>query len=216
MDHSLLVKNPRDSQEQECGMVLMVGGSTVKTTSRKQGVVYQNPYQCELVAVYFHVDIALDIYDFLTELGLQPSIPILYQDKQSCIATYTNLHNDIKEDWFRRHFTKNKALFIRQLIDLGHLKVKFIPTEDQPADRLTKSMGGAKFFKFRSIIFDHRNLHPFEGDVLWYATYRADYNPLVKKSDLTLQRNDDSDDSTEVTNQTAEVTTNDNHYYSID
>ena len=52
--------------------------------------------------------------------------------------------------------------------------------------------------------------------MLWYATYRADYNPLVKKSDPTLQRNDDSDDSTEVQNQSAEVTTTDNHYYSID
>ena len=77
-------------------------------------------------------------------------------------------------------------------------------------------MGGAKFFKFRSIIFDHRNLHPFEGDVLWYATYRVDYNPLVKKSDPTFQRNDDSEDSTETTNRTAEATTTDNHYHSID
>jgi len=107
-------------------------------------------------------------------------------------------------------------MFIRQLIDLGHIKVKFIPTEDQPADVLTKSMGGEKFFKFRSIIFDHRSLHPFEGDALWYATYGTDYNPLIKKPDPTLQRNDDSDDSKEVTNQTAEVTTTDSHYYSID
>lgn len=96
-------------------------------------------------------------------------------------------------------------MFIRQLIDLGHIKVKFIPTEDQPADVLTKSMGGEKFFKFRSIIFDHRSLHPFEGDALWYATYGTDYNPLIKKPDPTLQRIDDSDDSKEVTNQTAQV-----------
>ena len=45
--------------------------------------------------------------------------------------------------------------------------------------------------------------------VLWYATYRADCNPLVKKSNPTLQRNDDSEDSMELTNQTAEVTTTD-------
>ena len=108
-------------------------------------------------------------------------------------------------------------MFIRQLvIDLGHIKVKFIPTEDQPADVVTKSMGGAKFFKFRSIIFDHRSLHPFEGDALWYATYGTDYNPLMKKPDPTTQRNDNSEDSTEATNQTAEVTTTDNHYHSID
>ena len=55
------------------------------------------------------------------------------------------------------------------------------------------------------------------GDIaLWYATYGTDYNPLMKKPDSTLQRNDDSDDSTEVQNQSAEVTTIDNHYYSID
>ena len=42
--------------------------------------------------------------------------------------------------------------------------------------------------------------------MLWY----------VKISDPTLQRNDDSEDSTEVPNQTAEVTTTDNHYCSID
>ena len=99
---------------------------------------------------------------------------------------------------------------------LGNIKVKFFPTEDQPADVLIKSIGGAKFFKFRSIIFDHRSLHPFEGDALWYATYGTDYNPLIRKPDPTLQRNDDSDDSTEVQNQSAEVTTTDNHYYSID
>ena len=51
---------------------------------------------------------------------------------------------------------------------------------------------------------------------LWYATYGTDYNPLIRKPDPTLQRNDDSDDSTEVQNQSAEVTTTDNHYYSID
>ena len=49
-----------------------------------------------------------------------------------------------------------------------------------------------------------------------YATYGTDYNPLMKKPDSTLQLNDDSDDSTEVQNQSAEVTTIDNHYYSID
>ena len=38
----------------------------------------------------------------------------------------------------------------------------------------------------------------------------------MKKPDPTLQRNDDSDDSTEVPNQPAEATTTDNHYYSID
>ena len=102
------------------------------------------------------------------------------------------------------------------MFSLGPIKVKFIPTDDQPDDVPTKSMAGAKFFKFRSIIFDHRTLHPFEGDVLWYATYGTDYNPLMKKPDPTLQRNDDSDDSTEVQNQPAEATTTDNHYYSID
>ena len=71
-------------------------------------------------------------------------------------------------------------------------------------------MGGAKFFKFRSIIFDHRSLHPFEGDALWYATYGTDYNPLMKKPDPTPQEIDDVDDSTEVTNQTAVVITTGN------
>ena len=65
-------------------------------------------------------------------------------------------------------------------------------------------------------LFDTDIKHRHQIHALWYATYGTDYNPLIRKPDPTLQRNDDSDDSTEVQNQPAEVTTTDNHYYSID
>ena len=169
----------------QSGMVLQIGNTTVKCISKKQPVIFQNPFQVELCAVYYHIENALSMRDFLIEIGYETGPPTLYQDNNACIYAYKNstLSTDHKEKWFTKNFIRNKLEFIRQLVSLDLIRVVYLNTKNHPADFMTKPMGGKLFFHFRDIIFGITSMPPFGGDVVCQVTYGTDNNPLDEETE---------------------------------
>ena len=73
-----------------------------------------------------------------------PSRPSLFVDNQACIA----LSNQTSHHSKTKHFAI-KGHYLRDLCERGELKLKYVPTDKQLADILTKSLGKIKTEKFR-------------------------------------------------------------------
>lgn len=82
----------------------------------------------------------------LTDLGKQPSIPIIYEDNRSCIVvaeTLTmkrNKHIDIKYH------------YVRDLVAKKKIEVKYIESGQQVADIMTKGLGPKPHQKLRELL----------------------------------------------------------------
>ena len=55
-------------------------------------------------------------------------------------------------DWKRCKHIEMKYHFVKDLVEQKLIQLKYVNTNDQIADILTKSLGGNKFYKFRNLI----------------------------------------------------------------
>ena len=84
--------------------------------------------------------------EFLTELKLFPHIPPtpIYQDNKSAITLATGGTHHKRSKHFGIEFDA-----LREYVKLGELEIFYRPTENLPADMLTKSLPPEKFKRFR-------------------------------------------------------------------
>ena len=91
------------------------------------------------------------IKNVVQEMGLKITMPLMvYEDNQTCcklakhpISSKRTKHMDIRHAWIREH------------IDDGMVQVKWIPTQDQLADILTKGLSRPTFEALRRQIMSN-------------------------------------------------------------
>ena len=76
---------------------------------------------------------------------IEVDVADIHCDNQSCIKMTENpvLHDNSKHIEVRYHF-------IRDMVQKGAIKLKYVPTEEQVADVLTKPLACVKFEYFRA------------------------------------------------------------------
>jgi hypothetical protein len=89
------------------------------------------------MAISAAIQEAIHLRQLLRDLGFQQrSKTVIWEDNQGCIALSNNpvFHKRTKHIDIRYHF-------VRERIEAGDIEVKYLPTQLQLADLLTKGLG---------------------------------------------------------------------------
>jgi hypothetical protein len=130
------------------GFAFLIDGGAVTWSSKKQSLVTLSTAEAEYVAASYAAREALWLRRFIGEVyrPLQEPTPLMC-DNQSAItlAQSGNFHARTKHIDIRYHF-------IRFVVEDGHIRLVYCPTEDMAADTLTKALPSLKAKHFASAL----------------------------------------------------------------
>ena len=136
--------------------IFFLGESPVSWNSKKQSSTSRSSCESEYRALAQCSCEAIWIRRLLSELKILDNKPTtLHCDNQSSIKLSYNpvFHEKSKHFEIDFHFT-------RQKVEDNNIKVEYIPSQEQPADILTKSLGRTKFEGCRERLYLRNTLRP--------------------------------------------------------
>lgn len=126
----------RSDRKSVTGWIAMINGDPVSWASKKQKIVSQSTCEAELYAEGAAINEVKWLSGLLQEIGLDASsAPTVHGDNQSAIALSKN---GIKSE--RTKHVAIKYAYIHDEVSHDRVKLKWIPTNKQLADILTKSL----------------------------------------------------------------------------
>ncbi|KAH0818354.1 hypothetical protein GEV33_004437 [Tenebrio molitor] len=128
-----------DDRRSYTGYVFNFANVAVSWESRKQRTVAMSSTEAEYMALSESTKEAIHLRRFLSEVLDQPSTTIIFNDNQGAGQLSKNnvFHNRTKHVDIRHHF-------IREAVERGDIKVEYLPTDQMPADVLTKGLSSPK------------------------------------------------------------------------
>lgn len=124
------------------GYAFIFAGAAISWEARKQRTVSLSSTEAEYIAISEATKEALYLQGIISNIGLSCNTVTLYNDSQSaqklikCIGYRSRTkHIDI-----RHHF-------VRDCVNKGNIEMEYMPTEDMPADALTKGLSANKHGK---------------------------------------------------------------------
>jgi hypothetical protein len=137
-----------DTCRSTSGIVFFLGGNPISWQSTKQKAVALSSCRAEyMVSACQWIWLAQLLNDML---GVESGALELWVDNQSAIALSKNpIFND------RGNHIAVRYNFIRECVDEGRISIKFIATEKQLVDVLTKVLGRVRFQELRDEIGIH-------------------------------------------------------------
>lgn len=131
-----------DDRRSYTGHAFCFAGATVSWESRKQRTVAMSSTEAEYMALSESAKEAIHLRRFLTEILGHQETTIIYNDNQGAGQLCKNpvFHNRTKHVDIRHHF-------VRESIESGHIGVEYLPTDEMPADLLTKGLSATKHNK---------------------------------------------------------------------
>jgi hypothetical protein len=134
-----------DSRRSMTGYVVFVNGNLVAWSSKKQPTVAVSTAEAEYMGMSAVTEELMWMRQFLTEIGLAYERPIVLRtDNQAAriIATGDVSSSRTKHIDIRHHQ-------VREQIESGEIDVRWVPTEQQIADILTKCLPADRFIALR-------------------------------------------------------------------
>ena len=126
----------------------MLGDGPVSWSSKRQSLVTQSTTEAEYVGASQAAREVMWIRGILEELGYsQDSATKIFGDNQSALKLAHNV-----EYHPRTKLINICYRFIRDCVHEGIITYDYLPTEDMPADALTKSLGRDKHLAFAEAI----------------------------------------------------------------
>lgn len=129
-----------DTRRSTTGFIFTLNGAPVSWSSKMQKTVALSSTEAEYMAASDSTKEAKWIRQLLLDLGYKLSSPTsIFSDNHGAILLSKNPghHQRTKHIDIRHHF-------VRQEQEHGIIELKYIPTQDQPADMMTKSLVGPK------------------------------------------------------------------------
>ncbi len=140
-----------DDRKSVTGYVMTLAGGPVAWMSKKQTITAQSTAEAEYVAASSATSEVLYLRKLMSELGIpQTTATVLGEDNQPCIQIANNPGTSAR--------TKHIALrfhAVRERVASGEVKLVYVPTEDQVADLLTKSVGRIILQRLRPVLMGH-------------------------------------------------------------
>jgi hypothetical protein len=134
-----------DNRSSTSGFLVYVGDNLVSWSSRKQDIVTLSSCEAEYVSACETAKEIVWINHLLSELTFKQTSPtLLYCDNQSAIVYSNN-----KKITSRTKHIDIRYHFLKMLVKNQSIDMKWISTDKQLADVLTKSLGSTLFTKFR-------------------------------------------------------------------
>jgi hypothetical protein len=137
-----------DERKSTSGYLFSIGSGLTTWNSKKQGEVARSSAEAEYRAVAEATKEALWLRNIMDELGMKLVKPITIGcDNQSCIRMATNpvLHERTKHIEAQCHF-------IRDNIKKNRIELKYVRSQQQYADILTKALARPRFEELRDMI----------------------------------------------------------------
>uniref|UniRef100_A0A0A9YB70 Copia protein n=1 Tax=Lygus hesperus TaxID=30085 RepID=A0A0A9YB70_LYGHE len=129
------------------GYIVKLNENTVSWKSKKQNVVALSTAEAEYVSLSTCITEVLFLKQLIESiLKIKLTNVVAYEDNQTCIKMAKTMETKRSKHIDVRHH------FIRELIEKGVLKLLYLPTDEQIADIMTKSLSLPKFSYFRSQI----------------------------------------------------------------
>ncbi|CDO76033.1 hypothetical protein BN946_scf184818.g1 [Trametes cinnabarina] len=145
----------RNDRRSTSAYVFKLGGGAISWCSRKQQSIAQSSTEAEYVALALAAKEGLWLSTLLSDLdspvfhalSSRLQVPLILVDNQSAMALAKNssFHDRTKHIAVRHHF-------IRDELERGTLTVEYVPTGDQVADVLTKSLAREKHTYFTNLL----------------------------------------------------------------
>jgi hypothetical protein len=125
-----------ETRRSTTGYLFKLGSGAVSWASKLQPTVALSSAEAEYLAVCAAVQEAIHLRQLMKDIGYTQGQPtVIFEDNQGCIALSANpvFHRRTKHIDIRYHF-------IRERIASGEIELRYIPTEQQLADILTKAL----------------------------------------------------------------------------
>ena len=142
-----------DTRRSTTGYVSMLGGAAVSWASKRQQTVALSSTEAEYMCACSGAQEITHIRGLMSELGFAPKKPTtLFEDNQSAmhLVDHGGNHSRSKHIDIRYHFVREKAT-------AGVLQLKWIPTDKQVADTLTKALSREAFVRHRNSMLGRVN-----------------------------------------------------------
>ena len=139
-----------DSRKSITGYIFKLGGGVITWRARKQPTVALSTAEAEYMSLSEATQEAIYLRQLLNELGYRQTEPtIIYIDNQSAIKIAENpvQHQRTKHIDIKHHF-------IRSSVEKKDIVLQYLPTNEMPADILTKSLPGPQFNKLKATIIN--------------------------------------------------------------
>ena len=141
----------KDTRRSTTGYLFMLDTGVVSWSSKLQPTVALSSAEAEYMAACAAVQEAIHLRQFLEDLGFpQVGATVIFEDNQGCIALSDNpvFHKRSKHIDIRYHFIRERAAS-------GEIKLRYVATEHQLADLLTKGLAGPRTIALRSRIMGY-------------------------------------------------------------
>ncbi|GJW04901.1 secreted RxLR effector protein 161-like protein [Tanacetum coccineum] len=132
----------KDDSRSQSGWVFLLNGGAVTWKSSKQDTVADSTCESEYIAACEALKEAIWVKNFIGDLGVVPTVqdPIeIFRDNESAVALTKEPNDHGKSKNIER-----KYHFIRSKVEEGHVIVKHIRSEDNPADPFTKALAKSR------------------------------------------------------------------------
>ena len=142
-----------DSMKSTTGFLSMYAGGCLSWNSRLQPTVAKSSTEAEYIGLSSACDEAVWLRQLFCDLGHSFQQPTtIYEDNQGAIdLSYNPVHHKRTKHINVRYHS------IREKVEEGTIAIKHIPTENQVADLLTKSISKGRFEALRSMILHTNN-----------------------------------------------------------
>jgi hypothetical protein len=133
-------------------MSLSVGekGPSILSFSKKQNIVSQSSTEAELISLHWGAKSAVAMQKFMTSIGINHSVPNVYQDNTSAISLATGGRPASKAS---KHINM-RYFSIKEYVEHKKILLSHKPTLEMIADILTKPLTGEQFFKLRALLMN--------------------------------------------------------------
>lgn len=140
--------NDPEDRKSTSGFLIKLFGGTISWSSKRQDIIALSSAESEYVALTEACKELIWIKEVLRAFDIIEDMPtVTFTDSQSVIALITNqkFSHRSKHIDLRYHF-------LRQQVEDGNITLKYVPTEENVADILTKPLGFVKVQYLRKLM----------------------------------------------------------------